>query len=397
MIGGEAFPPAHPDLPPHDREAFSIPGGVRYLNCAYMAPLHRRVEEAGIAGIRRKRTPWSLGSQDFFQESDGVRSLFARLVGSAEPRRVALLPAASYGISAAARNAGIGRGRTVVLTEGQFPANVYPWRRVAMEAGARVIHVAPPPGPQRGRLWNERILEAIDRDTAVVSLGPVHWTDGTRFDLEAIGARAREVGALFVVDGSQSVGAVPFDVERVRPDALVVVGYKWLLGPYSTALGWYGSRFDDGVPLEETWIAREGSHDFRRLVEYQDDYLPGAVRYDVGERSNFALLPMVAEALGLLLAWAPERVEAWAGAVNRLVADEAMALGYEVEDEVWRRGHILGIRIPREVGGAALQQALLDRGIHVSLRGDALRISPHLYNTMEDAEALVEALRAVRS
>lgn len=386
-------PPARP-LPPFDREAFQVPAGVHYLNCAYMAPLHREVEAAGLEGLRRKRTPWALQARHFFEESDEVRALFARLVGSPDPGRVALLPAASYGLSTAARNAGLSRGSAVVLTAGQFPGNVYPWRRAASEAGAVVRMVEPPEGPDRGRRWNERILDAMGPDTAAVSLGAVHWTDGTRFDLEAIGARAREVGAAFVVDGSQSVGAVPFDVERIRPDALVTVGYKWLLGPYSTALAWFGARFDDGIPLEETWVSREGSEDFRRLVDYRDRYQPGAVRYDVGERSNFALLPMVAAALRLLLAWTPGRIEAHTRELTELLAGGARAFGCEVDDAGSRHGHIVGIRLPRGADAAQVLPELGARGLHASLRGSALRVSPHLYNDRADAELLLEALGA---
>lgn len=384
------------DLTPSDRSAFSIPPEIHYLNCAYMAPLHRGVEEEGLRGIRRKRTPWTLGPRHFFAESDEARALFGRLVGGAA-ERVAILPSASYGISVAARNAGLERGQTVVLTGGQFPGNVYPWRRAASDAGAAVVMVPPPDGAHRGQRWTEAILEAIGPGTGAVSLGAVHWTDGTRFDLEAIGERAREVGAVLVVDGSQSVGALPFDVERVRPDALVVVGYKWLMGPYSTALGWFGPRYDDGVPLEETWISREGSEDFRSLVDYRDVYQPGAVRYDVGERSNFALLPMVVAALRLLLEWTPERIEAHTGHLNGLLAEAVRELGFGVEEPAWRGAHILGIRMPGGVDLSAVSEEMLQQGIHASLRGSALRISPHLYNTDEDVEALVAVLRRVRT
>lgn len=380
---------------PWDQVAFSIPPEIRYLNCAYMAPLHRAVEEAGIRGIRRKRTPWTLGPEHFFNEADEVRALFGRLVGGAA-ERVAILPSASYGLSVAARNAGLSPGQTVVLTEGQFPGNVYPWRRAASEAGARVVMVPAPEGPDRGRRWTEAILGAMGPGTGAVSLGVVHWTDGTLFDLEAIGARAREVGAVLVVDGSQSVGALPFDVAQVRPDALVVVGYKWLLGPYSTALGWFGPRYDNGVPLEETWISRRGSEDFRSLVDYRDEYQPGAVRYDVGERSNFALLPMVVAALRLLLEWTPERIEAHTAHLTGRVAEGVGELGFGVEDPAWRGSHILGIRMPQGLDLRAVSARLIQQGIHASLRGSALRISPHLYNTPGDVESLVSLLQDIR-
>ncbi|RMH20714.1 MAG: aminotransferase class V-fold PLP-dependent enzyme, partial [Gemmatimonadetes bacterium] len=177
------------------RDAFSLPPHVHYLNGAYMSPLPRVVEEAGIAGIRRKRLPSELTPPDFFTECDRLRAAFADLVGAPDPLRVALLPAASYGIATAARNLPVERGQNLVLLDEQFPGNVYAWRRLAAERGAELRTVARPGEPPRAAAWNERILEAIDADTAVVTMPVVHWTDGTRFDLEAIASRAREVGA----------------------------------------------------------------------------------------------------------------------------------------------------------------------------------------------------------
>jgi len=310
------------------REAFSLPPDLHYLNCAFMSPLPRVVEEEGLRGMVRKRDPSSLEPEDFFRESQEVRRLFADLVNAPDPDSVAIIPSVSYGIGVAARNTHLTSGQNIVLLHEQFPANVYGWRRVARERGAKIRMVGPGDGEFRGRGWNERILDAIDRDTGVVTLAPVHWTDGTVFDLGAIGARAREVGAALVVDGTQSVGALPFDVQELRPDALIVASYKWLFGPYSIGVGYFGPRYLDGVPLEETWIAREGSEDFRALVDYQDGYQPGAVRFDVGERSNFILVPMLVAALGLVLEWGPDRIQAYTRELSRDLLEEAESLGY---------------------------------------------------------------------
>ncbi|MEX2465581.1 MAG: aminotransferase class V-fold PLP-dependent enzyme, partial [Gemmatimonadota bacterium] len=247
----------------------------------------------------------------------------------------------------------------------------------------------------RGALWNERLLEAIDSATAVVAVPQVHWTDGTLFDLAAIGRRCREVGAALVVDGTQSVGALPFDVDSVQPDALICASYKWLLGPYSVAFSYFGPRFDDGTPLEETWIAREDSHDFQRLVEYRDAYAPGAVRYDVAERSNFFLLPIAEASMDLLLGWTPERVQAYCNALTSRLVAEAGALGFGVEDERWRASHLFGLRMPANVDLAELRDRLSARDVTVSLRGSALRVSPNVYNDDEDVEALLGVLREV--
>jgi selenocysteine lyase/cysteine desulfurase len=374
------------------RDAFNLPKGVHYLNCAYMAPLPGAVEDAVIAGLRRKRVPATIHPQDFFDQSDRVRERFARLVGASDPARVAIHPSASYGVATAARNVALDAGSAVVLLGEQFPGNVYAWRRLAAEAGARVRTVDRPDSATPGAAWNETLLGAIRDDTSVVAVPTVHWTDGTRFDLEAVGERCRAVGACLVVDGTQSVGAVPFDVERVRPDALIVAGYKWLLGPYSVALAWLGPRFDDGVPLEETWIARAGSEDFQGLVDYVDDYQPGAVRFDVGERSNFALLPGLRAGLDLLLDWTPAGIVDRVERLSAPLLERARALGFRVEEPRWRSPHLYGLRMPPGVDLTELKTSLAARDVVVSLRGTSLRVSPHVYNDEADMAALAAVL-----
>lgn len=376
------------------REAFSLPPDLHYLNCAYMSPLPRAVEEAGVSGMILKRNPSAMGTGDFFQESQEVRRLFASLINASDPNAVAIIPSVSYGIGVAAKNTPLKQGQNIVLLEEQFPGNVYGWRRLASERGSEIRMVGPGDEGRRGRGWNEKILEAIDADTGVVALAPVHWTDGTVFQLEAIGKRAREVGAVLVIDGTQSVGALPFDVEVIRPDALIVASYKWLMGPYSIGVGYFGPRFLDGVPLEETWIAREGSEDFRALVDYQERYQPGAVRFDVGERSNFILVPMLVQALRLILEWGPDRIQAYITSLSKGLLEEAASLGYPVEEGDFRAGHLFGLRMPKGLELARLDQALRKEGVSASLRGSALRISPNVYNDETDMEALARALRA---
>jgi selenocysteine lyase/cysteine desulfurase len=375
------------------RDDFSVPADVHYLNCAYMGPLPRVAEAAGTAAIREKSTPWRVGPGDFFETSDSVRGHFAGLVGG-RARDVALHPSVSYAVATAARNLPTPPGSSIVLLGEQFPGNVYSWHRLARESGARVTTVERPDSHAPGASWNERILDAIGPDTSVVALPHVHWTDGTIFDLESVGRRAREVGAALVVDGTQSIGAMPFSVEEVRPDLVVAAGYKWLLGPYSTALTWLGERFADGVPLEEGWIAREGSDDFQGLVDYTEVYGPGRVRYDVGERSNFALLPVLDASLKYVRGVGVEVVRDWCDEITVPLLARARSLGFGVEEDAYRARHLFGLRMPAGVDLRQLQNLLSARRVHVSLRGSALRVSPNVYNDEGDIAALVDALEA---
>ena len=375
------------------RGQFNIPAGLHYLNCAYMGPLPRVAEEAGVLGLRMKRDPSLILPHHFFDTSLELRRLFSRLIGNADPTRISIGPGVSYSVAIAAKNLPLSSDQNIVLTYEQFPSNMHAWARKAQDVNADLRVIGPPDTIHRGANWNAEILTAIDSATAVVSLPTVHWTDGTIFDLVEVGRRCREVGAALVVDGTQSVGALPFDVNVVRPDVLMCSGYKWLLGPYSVGLTYFGPRFDDGEPLEETWIGREGSEDFEHLVDYRAGYQPGAIRYDVAQRSNFALLPVAVASLRLIIEWQPARIQAYCKGLTDNFFEEVEELGFTVEDAHWRSAHLFGLRMPKGLELVELQQALKARGVSASLRGSALRVSPNVYNDAEDVSALLEGLR----
>jgi selenocysteine lyase/cysteine desulfurase len=374
-------------------DQFNIPDGLHYLNCAYMGPLPRVAEEAGILGLRMKRDPSSILPHHFFETSLELRELFSGLIGEVDPARISIGPGVSYSVAIAVKNLPLSSDQNVVLTYEQFPSNMHAWAKKAQDANADLRVIGPPDTIHRGASWNEEILTAIDSATAVVSLPTVHWTDGTIFDLVEIGRRCREVGAALVVDGTQSVGALPFDVNVVRPDVLMCSGYKWLLGPYSVGLTYFGPSFDDGEPLEETWIGREGSEDFEHLVDYKAGYQPGAIRYDVAQRSNFALLPVAVASLRLITKWSPGRIQAYCMGLTGNLFEEVEELGFRVEDARWRSAHLFGLRMPKGLELVELQQALKARGVSASLRGSALRVSPNVYNDAADVSALLEGLR----
>ena len=233
---------------------------------------------------------------------------------------------------------------------------------------------------------------------ALANRPPLLLADEPTGELDAIGARARAAGARLVVDGTQSMGAQPFDVARTRPDALICAGYKWLTGPYAIGLAWYGPAFDDGVPIEENWITRRGSDRFNELVNYRDDYQPGAIRYDVGERSNFVLLPMLEAALEQVLDWGPETVAAHTRELTAVAVPRLRDLGCRLDEDRWRAGHLFGVRLPAGVDIPQLGRDLRARRVSVSLRGGAIRVAPHLYNDDADLDALIAVIRsAVRA
>lgn len=365
------------------RSYFHLPDAT-YLNCAYMAPLLKEVEDAGIRAIRQRRDPANIQPESFFTETETIRQLFASLI-HAEASRIVLIPSVSYGMANVVNNLTLSKTQNIVLAAEQFPSNYYPWKRLADTSGATINMIKPDATSSfRGRDWNNLILEAIDRNTGLVALSPVHWADGTRFDLLRIRERATEVGALLVIDGTQTIGAFPFDVREIKPDALVCAGYKWLMGPYSLGLAYYGPHFDGGKPIEENWINRKNSEDFTGLVRYEGEYQPGALRYEVGEHSNFTLVPMLHAALKQIVDWEPASIQQYCAEISKEPIAKIREMGYSLEEDAYRAAHLFGIRIPDKVDSATLKEQLNNEKVIVSFRGDAIRISPNVYNTEED-------------
>ncbi len=376
---------ASPRPLPVQRELFDIPDDVAYFNCASLAPQLRAAGEAAAAGLARRARPWLIRGDDWFTEAEERRALFARLAG-VDPDGVALVPATSYGLAVAATNLTARQGQRVLVLGDDYPSNRYTWQRFAGRTGASLVAVE----RQAGQSWAEAVLGELDERTAVVAVLATHWTDGGSVDLAAIGARARQAEAALVVDASQAVGAVPLDLDAIRPDYLVTVGYKWLLGPFALGYLYVAEQHRDGVPLEENWISRLGSQDFGGLVDYQDSYQPGARRFDVGQRTHFETTPMATAALRQLLDWEVPRIAATLGEVTGRIQREVEALGLPLTTSD-RDPHMLGIGLPDESRGV-VAGALAEAGVHAGVRGSSLRVSPHLWTTDQDVQRLVDAL-----
>jgi selenocysteine lyase/cysteine desulfurase len=374
---------------PCQRHLFDIPDDVAYLNCAYMSPLMTRAVEAGIAGLKRKAQPWQIVPDRFFSGSEEFRSVAARLLNSSA-ECVAIVPSASYGIATAARNLVVKKGQSILVLAEQFPSHYYSWQRLAEENGALLAVV---PWPENND-WTAAVLNSLTPGVAIAALPNVQWTSGGKLDLVLIGDACRKLGVALVLDLTQSLGALPFSVGEVQPDFAVAANYKWLLGPYSVGLLYVAPKWHRGKPLEENWIQRANAQDFASLILYTDDYDAGARRFDMGERSNFALLPAAVCAMKQLLEWNIAEISATAGALNRQIAEAAAELEFFSPPEPLRAPHYLALRrkeaIPKE-----LPEMLAKEKVFVSVRGSSIRVTPHIYNTVEDGARLIACLRRI--
>ncbi len=370
---------------------FSLPPEVSYLNCAYMSPLLNEVVQEGEYQVRRKSIPYTIGVPDFYEPVAELKKTFAQLINVSNPDRIAPIPSASYGLATVARNLPTKENFNIVMVEEQFPSNYYIWERLAQEKGGslRVVEL-PDSNRSRSEAWSEALLNAIDDQTILLALSHIHWADGTPFDLLSLREKTRAHGAWMVLDGTQSIGALPFDVGEIQPDALIAAGYKWLLGPYSLGVAYYGPVFDEGVPIEESWYNREESENFQNLVNYQPNYKGFANRYGVGEQSNFILVPMLTRAIQQLLEWKVEAVQSYCRALSAPVVVQLAEMGCKVEAEAHRAGHLFGVRLPKQMDQTKLQQLFAAHQVFVSIRGNAIRVSPHVYNDEVDMQKFLQ-------
>ncbi|MFQ5346741.1 MAG: aminotransferase class V-fold PLP-dependent enzyme [Rhodothalassiaceae bacterium] len=380
-----------PILPPQ-RDRFDLPRDLCYLNAAYMTPFptaFSRIAEQALAGHLR---PWEVTPADFFSTSERVRSLAARILDSAADA-VALVPAVSYAVATAARNLPLARGEIILTLAEEFPSNYYGWQCLAAEREAAVVLLDGPPE----RDWTAALLEAIEchgERIGLVAIPHVHWSSGVVLDLGAIRAATREVGAALFLDLTQSLGALPVSMREIDPDFAVAAGYKWLFGPYALGYLHVAARWRNGRPLEENWIARAGSEDFSRLVHYADDYQPGARRFDMGERSNFLLMPFAEAGLGLVLEWGVEAIARSLATLNSRLIAMLEGAGFIATPAARRSPHLIAVRHP-EIPAQAIARHWHDAGIRVSVRGSWIRIAPHLWVDAADEDRFGAAVAAL--
>ena len=374
---------------PNQKSLFSIPEQISYLNCAFTGPLLKTAQAEGEKALRAKCNPWNIKPEDFFTNIESVRTLFAQLINCSKDD-VAITPSVSYGIALAAKNLPFSQGQNIVVLKDQFPSNIYSWKRLASENKGQILTVDRP----EDHNWTQAVIDKINSKTSIVAIPNIHWTDGSLLDLIQIGEVCRKQKAALVIDGIQSLGAMPFSIKEVQPDFLVTASHKWLLGAYSFGFCYIAPQWQKTTPLEENWLNRSGSQDFSRLVDYRDDYQKGARRFDMGEASNFFLAPVAKAALEQILEWDVKNIAQTLRMTTDYIAEKASSMGLIVPPKKQRAEHMTGITLPSGIP-ENLPSKLSSEQIYISIRGDSIRIAPHLYNTEEDIDRLFECIGEV--
>jgi selenocysteine lyase/cysteine desulfurase len=372
------------------KNEFDFPEDVVYLNTASFSPAFKSVEKAGIDAVKRKRRPDFYQSSDLFDPVTELRKLFAKVVAVEDHNRIVTIPSVSYGLANVANNISLQKGDEILVIEEQFPSNVYIWKELADKFNATLVTVKQ---PKHAEDWNTEILKAISDRTALVAMAQIHWVSGIQFDLKAIRKKTKQHNALMIIDGSQSIGALPFSVKTLQPDALICAGYKWLFGPYGCAYAYYGDYFDNGQPIEQNWSVRLGSENLAGLTTYETEYKPLAQRYAAGESASFIYVKMQIAALTEILKINPEALQDYCNLISAQALMKLSDIGFVSDSPKIRAKHLFGIKVPKSVDTEKLKEGLKTANIHVSFRGEYIRISCHLFNTKDHFDKLYKTIK----
>lgn len=380
-----------PDQPAYDVTAlrdveFPWADDQIYLNHASTGPLPARSLLA-VEEFNRRRAAMDGITDPMLQGVlANARHLAARLV-HADVEEIALAGNTSWGLNLAAATLPLGPGDVVVVSDGEFPANVYPWMRLA----SRGVRLEVVPCTVNGWPDEEYLLARVqDAEVKVLAVSWVQFSNGYRVDLARLGRAARDSGTYLVVDAIQGLGQQPLDLSNLLVDILACGGQKWLLSPWGTGFVYVRRALIERLsPLVTGWMAHEGTDDFTRLTDYHRTLHRDARRFELVSLPFQDFVGFNAS-LSLLLELGVDRIAAHLDRITQPVRRWAEATGVPLKSATGSHGSGFVCLAPPDIERA--YHRLGEAGIVTSLREGAIRLSPHCYTTMAEMERVAEVL-----
>jgi cysteine desulfurase/selenocysteine lyase len=366
------------------RKEFPVTETLVYLNHAGVSPTSTRARDAIAAWLESCVNRGILDEEDWVETAEACRARYARLVG-ASPEEICFVRNTSHGLALVAEGLPWKPGdRVAVATTLEYPSNVYVWQHLK-DRGVLVDTIA----ADAGTVTPDAVETALNPDTRLVAVSSAQYATGAITDLAAIGALCRDRGILFCVDGIQTVGALDIDVKKVGAHFLSADSHKWLLGMHGLGALYVSSDVIDQVrPVLVGWKSTTDAWNFDRALfelltdarKFEEGSLPWALI--IGFHAALELL----EEIGI-----PTIGQHIHGLIEHL-AQNLTELGADVFPPPELRHHILTFTHP-DADGAELLERLTGQSFVISRRRGRIRISPHLYNTMEEIDRLVAAIR----
>lgn len=374
------------------RELFPVTRQWIYLNHAGVAPISLPVAEAVELFNREALQYGYTEAGRWHKRIEEIRSSCARLIG-AQTDEVAFVKNTSHGLSLVARGLRLSEGDEVLISESEFPSNVYPW--MALEKDGVVLRKIPARGAELDLRHLERL---ITEKTRVLSLSSVQYGSGYRLPVAEIGRLCRDLGVFFMLDAIQSLGAFPVDVVRDSVDFLAADAHKWMLGHEGIGILYVRRALIEKIePMLLGWNSVRQPLDFDRIhFELKSE----ADRFEEGSHNGLSIYGMGAAVDLLLEAQVPRIADRILGLTGHLIAGlEEQGLEISSSRQEATRSGIVCFRLPGDPEGkllAALERRLFSEKIYGAVRRRSLRLSPHFYNTIDEIDRVLEILKKIR-
>ena len=372
------------------RMHFADFGETTYLNCAYQGVFPLAAVARGHQAIELKCHPERMVPSEYFDLPQRVRDHLAAIIG-ADEKEIALTSGATQGIGIVTGGLQLKPGDEVLVAADNFPANLFSWLHMR-RSGVRVNVLETDERPLRA----DDLALAFTPNTKILALDWVNYSTGRRIDLAAMGDLAHEHGALFIVDGTQGVGALELNVHNLPVDVMAVAAYKWLLGPYGTGFVYVREELLDRLDLKVVnWLSVDGARDFDALP-VESFVLPGAARiFDIPETANFLNLSVLEASLEFICGAGVRAVGEHCMRLLDQAVEGLQAAGYVLTNDDRSRlpSPLLCFRSRSDEVTDKLYAGLKAHHVEVSLRHHRIRVSPYLYNNRDDIDQFLEIAR----
>ena len=367
-------------------------GGRIWFNCAHQGPLPKVAVSAAQKALRQKANPYLIKDDEFVDLPRALKASIGRLVG-ANAEDIILGNSASYGLHVLRNGISWKTGDEILLVSGDFPATIYPWLTL-QEKGVKVRLLK----LRQLCLQADELRQEITPSTRLLCVSWVNSFNGSVLDISAIGKLCRKQGVMFVLNGSQAVGARKVDLRREPVDALVSCGYKWLCGPYATGFCWIKPELRDLLkPTQTYWLPQVWGEE--NLTDYSLKSDIGSAAFDVFCPANFLNFAPWRASIEYLLSIGIDIIEEYnSRLVDRLVNGiDKTKFNLESPMEHSAQSAIVSISHKYEGGrrNSEIHALLVKAGIDLALRNGKLRFSLHLYNTPEQVDRAISIINCL--
>ncbi|UCD94942.1 MAG: aminotransferase class V-fold PLP-dependent enzyme [Candidatus Zixiibacteriota bacterium] len=360
--------------------------GITYLNSGSTGPLCRPAKEALEKFYDSAQFCDRNADFPAFADLDRIRRLGAKIIG-ARKDEVGFGFHTGFGLNLAAFGLPLKRGEEVLLSDIEFPSNVYPWLALKQK-GVKAKFIR----SSNGYFDIENFKKAIGKKSRVLSLSFVQFFNGFKNDMKRIGEICKDAGLYFVVDGIQGCGVEPIDVHKCRVDIFSSGGQKWLLSPQGTGIFYVRKDLQDRLITPFTsWLSVDWKLNFTDLFHYDLPLFGAARRFEMGTYP-YAHVHAMATALELITSLGVRNIQKHIHGLLNLLIDYIRASGYyEIVSniETKHRSSILAFTCPE---AAKIHKILVKSKIICALREGAIRISVHLFNDKSDIKRLISVL-----